>query len=491
MHILVPHLSCAVYAPVGDNTENSEFDQALAAGYSEIYVICHNGIVKYHKLRGQGRYVTIKVDSIPGLKLHDIGQNVSSFLPQGLVPYNLLEQVEAFFRQVSATHKSDLEAMIWVMYSPEQGYFLHVPEQRISKASVSYDWEGVPAGSSIIVDIHSHNTMGAFFSGTDDNDDRSGVRFSGVFGRLQDAVPATVWRFNYMGKKIEAKLADIFQSAPERSVEIPKEWLGQVKVSAPTYYNNGRTYQGGQGGQSWQFPKSYSARGTGAPKQTIASGEDSVTPGRHNFQDPYEFQGQAWGDDERGSQANHAGDATKSQSKGVTKPFHQFVTEQNALLYGRGDSEQAARRELWESAVGYFPQEGEEAGKGRETEETSYRLARGIILSEDDVDPVGSAILMDGDAGISGSAESVEGVEMTHSGLYELLAVEYGTEIADAYDAIDTSMVDLEGQDELLGTLTGEMIGLIGEDSVKLDLLRNIANSLSNEARDKLMTHGL
>lgn len=330
--------------------------------------------------------------------------------------------------------------------------------------------------------------MNAFFSGTDDNDDRSGIRFSGVFGRLQDAVPATVWRFNYMGKKIEAKLADIFQSAPERSVEIPKEWLGQVKVSAPTYYNNGRTYQGGQGGQSWQFPKSYSARGTGAPKQTIASGEDSVTPGRHNFQDPYEFQGQAWGDDERGSQANHAGDATKSQSKGVTKPFHQFVTEQNALLYGRGNSEQAARRELWESAVGYFPQEGEEAIEIGQASGPEDRFARGIVLTDDDnVDPVGSAILMDGHS----SAEAVEGVEMTSHGLYEMLAVEYGTEIADAYDAIDTSMIDLEGQDELLGTLTGEMIGLIGEDSVKLDLLRNIANSLSSEARDKLMTHGL
>lgn len=331
----------------------------------------------------------------------------------------------------------------------------------------------------------------AFFSGTDDNDDRSGIRFSGVFGRLQDAVPATVWRFNYMGKKIEAKLADIFQKAPEKSVEIPKEWLGQVKVSAPTYSNNGRTYQGGQGGQSWQFPKSYSARGTGAPKQTIASGEDSIASRRHAFYDPYDFQGQAWPDDERGSQANHAGDDTKSRSHGRGKPFHQIVTEQNALLYGGGDSEQAARRELWESAVGYFPEEGAEAGKRSEEEEAPARFARGIILSEDDVDPVGSAILMDEDVPGMGSAEAVEGVEMTSHGLYEMLAVEYGTDIADAYGAIDTSMVDLEGQDELLGTLTGEMVGLITEDSVKLDLLRSIANSLSGEARDKLMTHGL
>lgn len=337
----------------------------------------------------------------------------------------------------------------------------------------------------------SHNTMSAFYSGTDDNDDRNGIRFSGVFGNLDRPTPSTVWRFNYMGKKIEAKLADIFQKAPEKSVEIPKEWLGQVKVSAPTYSNNGRTYQGGQGGQSWQFPKSYSARGTGAPKQTIASGEDSIASRRHAFYDPYDFQGQAWPDDERGSQANHAGEGTKSRPQGVTKPFHQFVTEQNALLYGRGDSEQAARRELWESAIGRFPREGEEAVEGGEASGPEVRFARGLVLSEEDVDPVGSAILMDEDVPGLGSAEAVEGVEMTSHGLYEMLAVEYGTDIADAYDAIDTSMVDLEGQDELLGTLTGEMVGLITEDSVKLDLLRSIANSLSGEARDKLMTHGL
>ena len=155
MHIIAPHLSCVVYAPLGENTVGSDFDLAVSQGYSEIYVIGPSGIVKYHKLRGEGRYITVKVDKLPGnVAIHELSEDFSSFLPDGPVPYRLFQQIEAFFRQVMSAHNDALEAMIWVLYSPEHGYYLHVPEQRISKASVSYDWDSVPSGSSIVVDIH-------------------------------------------------------------------------------------------------------------------------------------------------------------------------------------------------------------------------------------------------------------------------------------------------------------------------------------------------
>lgn len=155
MHIIAPHISCVVNAPIGDNAVGSDFDIAVSQGYSEIYVVGPSGIVKYHKLRGENRYVTVKVDKIPGkVAIHELSEDFSGFLPAGPVPLNLLRQIESFFRQVMSNHNDALEAMIWVLYNPEQGYFLHVPEQRISKASVSYDWDSVPSGSSIVVDIH-------------------------------------------------------------------------------------------------------------------------------------------------------------------------------------------------------------------------------------------------------------------------------------------------------------------------------------------------
>ena len=159
MIVISPHISCAVQAPM-KNESNSEFQQAVAQGYAEIYVIAPGGIIKYHKLRGENRFVTVKVDKVPGVELVTPEESFRNFLPAGRIPRRLLDQIEFFFRKVMEVHNNDLEAMIWVMYSPEQGYYLHVPDQRISKASVSYDWHDVPAGSSIVVDIHSHNTMG-------------------------------------------------------------------------------------------------------------------------------------------------------------------------------------------------------------------------------------------------------------------------------------------------------------------------------------------
>lgn len=229
MHIIAPHFSCIVQAPVL-KSENSEFDQAVAQGYVEIYVVGQKGITKYHKLRGENRFVTVKVDKIPGVELAEPEETFRYFLPAGRIPRRILDQIEFFFRKVMEVHKNDLEAMIWVLYSPQQGYYLHVPDQRISKAAVSYNWHDVPSGSSIVVDCHSHNSMSAFFSGTDNADDKSGIRFSGVFGKLDQPEAMTVWRFNYMDKKMPATISDIFEEPEKAPQEIPAEWLGKIKI---------------------------------------------------------------------------------------------------------------------------------------------------------------------------------------------------------------------------------------------------------------------
>lgn len=101
--------------------------------------------------------------------------------------------------------------------------------------------------------------MGAFFSGTDDNDDRASCAISGVVGKLSTN-PELVFRFNLPGggkeSKIEMKMNEIFEEAVPPS-EVPAEWLAQVQKEAPVVstfrsgYDNlygGSGYQGGYGG---------------------------------------------------------------------------------------------------------------------------------------------------------------------------------------------------------------------------------------------------
>lgn len=72
--------------------------------------------------------------------------------------------------------------------------------------------------------------MSSFFSGQDNADDRNAIRFSGVFGKLDQPEASTVWRFNYMDKKFEAKVSDIFEEPPKPQQEVPEEWLGKIKI---------------------------------------------------------------------------------------------------------------------------------------------------------------------------------------------------------------------------------------------------------------------
>lgn len=219
MEVLVPHISCIV-------TEN-ELSDELKAQYGEIFILTGSGIFKQMKLKGN-RHIRFPVDSIPNYKSAMTAEY--NFLPAGRIPYSMLEQLVEFFKAVMVTKKSDLEAMAHILYNPETGYRIGVPNQKISKASVTYDWEGYLGPTDFIVlDIHSHNTMGAFFSGTDNNDDRVSIGYSAVVGQLDKPVPAIVCRFNIRDLKRECKLEEIFE-VPHKEVAINPEWLEKIQT---------------------------------------------------------------------------------------------------------------------------------------------------------------------------------------------------------------------------------------------------------------------
>lgn len=152
MRELLPHVSCIC--------NPDEFQGLLAANtYQEIYIQEGSDILKHVKLTGN-RYVRIKVDKLPVLNTLSqvtVAEELN-FLPAGKIPYEFFEQIVEFFRQVSKKMKAEFEAHAWVLWSAKKGYFISIPKQTVSKASVSftYDDESLPPGSVIVADIHSH-----------------------------------------------------------------------------------------------------------------------------------------------------------------------------------------------------------------------------------------------------------------------------------------------------------------------------------------------
>lgn len=76
----------------------------------------------------------------------------------------------------------------------------------IGKATTgSIQYEQVVPGEdeSLAIDLHSHGHLGAFFSETDNADDRGSVKIAGVFGDLDKAQPTVAFRMCVLGLYID------------------------------------------------------------------------------------------------------------------------------------------------------------------------------------------------------------------------------------------------------------------------------------------------
>lgn len=128
------------------------------------------------------------------------------------MPMKVLMEVVGFFKAVQDEH--DSEAIVILLYDKEWAF--HVPKQEVSGAAVDYnirDEEGLIT-KNIIGTIHSHNTMSAFHSITDDNDEET---FDGIhitIGKL-DETPEFACSVVVHGQRVKVELKDIVEVVPD------------------------------------------------------------------------------------------------------------------------------------------------------------------------------------------------------------------------------------------------------------------------------------
>lgn len=162
------------------------------------------------------------------------------------VPFAVLQQVVTFFRAVETAHKS--EAFAQIAYDVSEGhYYVSVPPQSVSGAHVEHRGPIIPEDHLLLSDVHSHSTMGAFWSGTDDKDEQAHpLRLFGVIGKITQPVPEMRWRVWSGTKFHDLTVGEIFDlSLPMTckmtagqiltgtgidpfGCEIPEGWMAQV-----------------------------------------------------------------------------------------------------------------------------------------------------------------------------------------------------------------------------------------------------------------------
>ena len=144
-----------------------------------------------------------------------------------LIPRELLLQIVAFFRYFSCNTNSEaLLNIYWDKANDE--YIVDAPEQIVSKASVKSQISDKYADDGRYIhymDIHSHNTMKAFFSAVDNADEKA-TRLYTVVGDLHKGIPDIKTRISNGGKFLEINPGEVFEPI---GADFPDEWRDAVK----------------------------------------------------------------------------------------------------------------------------------------------------------------------------------------------------------------------------------------------------------------------
>ena len=156
-------------------------------------------------------------------ELESITPSFEPALPK--IPAHIFSKIMGFFKSIS--DELHYEVLVHILYdTQEKKYIIKVPKQRISEASVNSETdEPYPDRCIHVMDIHSHNTMPAVFSGTDNADEKE-TRLYAVAGRFNQTFPEITVRAGCAGKFIPLNPEDVFEGNFFGSY--PQEWKENI-----------------------------------------------------------------------------------------------------------------------------------------------------------------------------------------------------------------------------------------------------------------------
>ena len=160
--------------------------------------------------------------------LSDVRAGFIPALP--LIPVELMFKIISFFRYFMnlGAEGAEKEALVNVYWDKvNHGFFVDVPKQVVTKASVNSEISDDYADDRYIhyMDIHSHNSMRAFFSHIDDRDERA-TRLYSVIGNLDKYLPDIKTRFSNGGTFHEIDPAIVFERV---ECSFPTAWTENVR----------------------------------------------------------------------------------------------------------------------------------------------------------------------------------------------------------------------------------------------------------------------
>jgi PRTRC genetic system protein A len=148
------------------------------------------------------------------------------------IPEVLFREMYSFFKDY--TRKASLEVMVCFFYDlQEENYILVCPNQRVSKYGIQAEYDSKYLGRNSVryvpvAQVHSHNVMRAYFSQTDDADEKA-FGIYGVIGRLNREVPECVFRVKANDTSLVIPVSLVFEGTPLKHIPYPDQWHDNVR----------------------------------------------------------------------------------------------------------------------------------------------------------------------------------------------------------------------------------------------------------------------
>lgn len=150
-----------------------------------------------------------------------------------LVPVAIYQQIYSFFTFFCS--QADVEVMLQLFYDKEEKkYLLECPIQTVSKVRIDAKLNEQFLGRNSlryiqVAQFHSHNSMSAYFSKTDDEDEKSFMIY-GVFGQLDKNSPQAVFRVKANDSYIRISGKQLFEDTSFRLISFPCEWVKNITI---------------------------------------------------------------------------------------------------------------------------------------------------------------------------------------------------------------------------------------------------------------------
>jgi PRTRC genetic system protein A len=212
---------------IGIHTFSWSLSELLESGLQPFNIVAGKD-GRLYEIR-QSDLGTIIVPAEKLVRLEEIPRGFQFNLP--LIPGELLATAITFFRDYCQIGMG-LEVMVSFFYHPKtKTYVVDCPNQSVSKGRIEYEELSYhEEGFVEVLQLHSHNSMEAYFSSIDNNDEKRFLLY-GVVGELKESHPKMKLRAGVNGYFYDLPLDYVFHEPNlTKLADYPSNWNKRVSM---------------------------------------------------------------------------------------------------------------------------------------------------------------------------------------------------------------------------------------------------------------------